>query len=242
MRQEPKRLYKLLGAFLVGILMIAAMVSLFSSGSVKNAIESLSITKDGKSLSVSRDGNVTYTDGDTVYSDHWDQEKTRAFFDNYDRNYSGNSQVISGGKNSVTISKGGTNYTYILDDDDELFDLGGNDAQEEDNGNGGGGSSGGGGGVGQYFNTSSPTPKVSSTPGGGSSGGNSGGNHSDCLYWKLSYCVIPRTPTPTFTPQPSSNPDLNVVQANNCGEYLSQENTPTIISNTVCIPEVSPTP
>lgn len=227
--KNSKRNIILVAAFLVGVLFVAGLTLSFSRNiddSEDANINSVSLEKNGGKLVVSGDGSVVFTNEEGVFFDQWSSDKTDAFFGYYDQNYQGDSQIVSGAQNSVSINKNGQTYTYILDEDDELADPAAEDAQNSDDET--------------ESQTPTPTSTTSSGGGGGSGGGSSGGGSggggdSECLYWTLSYCVIKRTPTPAPTGTPG--PDANVIDAADCADYLENNTAPTIINNTVCIPD-----
>ena len=213
----------------IGLVIFGLLLLNPFSGSPTSDIDSVTVQKDGGTLTVRRGGQVTYQFGDDTFNDQWDADKTDAFFDHFENNYLVNeSQLVTGGQNSVTVSIGGNNVTYILPED-ELVDV------VIDDTTGGGG--GGGGNP-----TPTPTPYPTAPGQGGTPTPTPSGSSpfSNCLYWRLSYCVIPITPTPT--PSGTPDPEANVIEASNCGEYLDGNLVPTIISNTLCLPTPTPTP
>lgn len=225
---------------------IISLVSLFAvvlffyliasrSTSIDQTADEISLVKSGNELKVDRSGLVTYKTSDGTFSDFWNKEKTDAFFNYFENNYTGESQTLYTSSDQVVISRGGVNYTYSSSND-ELTDAAIEDSQTpdtnpEDNNTGDG--------VTQYFSPT-PTPQASGQPTQTPvpTSTSSGGFSDTCLFWKLSYCVIARTPTPVPTTTATPDPNANVIQVNNCGEYISEgNNTPVIISNTVCIPD-----
>lgn len=94
-------------------------------------------------------------------------------------------------------------------------------------GSGGGGGGGAGGGSG----------------GGGGTGGGSGGSGpgGDCLFWTLSWCFIFPSPTPTST-QVFPTPTGFIQKPADCDLYNQLVTKRTIISNTLCITDITPTP
>lgn len=241
---DEKRKKLLLGfAFFLGLGIVVFLGFYLNSSRQVENIESVSVIKDGKELTVNSDGSVAFSNEDGLHNDKWSNEKTQTYFNYFLENYSGESQVVRPGQNVVTVVINGKTYTYILNDD-EIVDAAGEDATEADSptdsGNGDGNGGGDEGDINQYFSpTPFPTSNYSPTPVPTTSSG--GGSFMDeCLFWRLSYCVIPIPPAPTAGPSPtgSSDPDANVIQVNNCGQYLGEgNNQPTIISNTVCLPE-----
>jgi len=185
-------------------------------------IDSVTIQKDGNKLVVNADGTVRYETSEGVFEDFWSSDKTNAFFKHFEPNLTGESDLITGGQNYLTINSNGQSYTYVLGED-ELVDI------VEDETSGGGGGTGGGGGSG---GGSSPT----STPAGGSGGGGGGGGLGDCLYWRLSYCVRPRTPTPS----PTTTPVSVEIREPNCD--VNTQTGRTVIGNDLCLPSPTPTP
>jgi len=220
-----KKHLKLIAALSIGVIAVLSLAffALRNSEMLPEIVESVTVDQNGDQLVVSRDGSVVYKNAEGVFFDSWDANKTNAFFDYFDSKYTGDSQIVSGAQNSVTIIKNGNSYTYIVDDDEEIIAPSGEDAQTPDDNNGGGG----------------PTPAPTSPPGGG---GGIINPDPTCLYWTLSYCVVRVTPVPTATPQASTDPNANVIDAVDCGDYLSNNQAPTIINNTVCLPEPTQAP
>lgn len=209
------------------VLGIVVLVILFTRGagnpSPDKTINSVTVQKDGNALTVSSDGSVRYEKDGLLYEDFWDSGKVKTFFDYIDASYTGESQVVSGGQNYISINSGGGSSTYIFDED-ELIDI----IEDETTGDDDGGDTGGGGGGGS---TSTSTPSPTST---GASGG--GGGSSECLYWRLSYCVRPRTSTPS----PTSTPVTVEIREPNCED--NTQTGKTVIGNELCLPTPTPTP
>ncbi len=197
-------------------------------------IDSVKVQKDGNTLDVRSDGRVTFEKNNETFEDFWDEDKLNAFFGYIDGKYVGEGELVAGGGNYIVVN--GT--TYVLGDD-ELIDAVEDDAEDGDDGGGDDGDGGDDGGS-TPFPTStsgpsgggtSPTPApTSSAPSGG------GGPDPECLYWRLSYCVRPRTPSPS----PSATPEVVEIREPNC--EANAQTGRTVIGNDLCIPTPSPTP
>jgi len=214
------------------VLLIVFFIARSGRQTEEPEINSVNIQKNGVQLVVSRDGSVVMRNEDGVFFDQWDKSKTDAFFAYFNENYAGEEDFVKPGQNTVQVTKGQNAYSYVLEEDDEIIDEAADDAENPD---GGGPPTGGGGGE--------PTPSPPPGPGSGGTPAPTAppsGPDPECLYWKLSYCVQARPPTPTPTPPP--DPDASVVDVPDCGGWLSEQGEATIISNTVCIPEPTPTP
>lgn len=212
----------------LGMLILVVIFASRSGAEKRREIDSVTAQKDGNTLTVSRDGHVVYKTSKGVFEDFWDRDKTDAFFAYINKKYFGEGETITGGKNYIIIN-GQTSYLLT---DDELIDQ----VADETSGSSPPGVGGSGGETGGSGSESGPTP----TPtGGGGSGGNSsdsGGSNSECLYWRLSYCVRLRTPSPT----PSATPVEVYIREPNC--EANTQTGRTVIGNELCLPTPSPTP
>lgn len=222
---KSKRIVFGIIALVVGVAVLFLLLSLRGNGESTNPIDSVTIQKDGNTLTVSRNGTVRYTRGGEEFEDFWEEEKINTFFKYIDGKYAGADQIVSGGQNYLVINKGGSSSTHIIDED-ELIDVienetsgGSGGSGTEGAGPGGNGGSGGNGG------------------GGSGSGGNGGSAGNDeCLYWRISYCVRYRTPTPT----PVGTPPPAEIREPNC--EANTQTGRTVIGNELCLPTPSPTP
>jgi hypothetical protein len=212
----------------IGLLVLVILVAKGGEEAAKRDIASATIQKDGNTLIINSDGTVTYETESGVYEDFWDADKTSAFFAYIDSNYSGTGEIIVGGQNYISVNGSTGTTTYALGDD-ELIDT----VEDETSGEGSGGD-GGSGGSGGSGGQPTPTPTVGQ--GGSGGGGSGGGPDSECLYWRLSYCVRPRTPSPT----PSSTPVTVEIREPNC--EANTQTGRTVIGNDLCLPTPSPTP
>lgn len=226
---------RLVLTFFVSIVVISFILLAFmmaSRGEVaRESIDRVSIKKDGGELIVNKNGFVRYEKDGQVFEDEWSEHKTNTFFNYIENNYAGESQIIAGGQNFITINKQTQNFEYELGED-ELIDIvedettgsggqgNGNDGGDE---NGNGGNTGGGNNAGGNSND-----------GGGGGGSNGGGNPGgqECLYWRISYCVRARTPTPA----PSEAPPEVEIRQPNCEE--NTQTGRTVIGNELCLPAV----
>ena len=224
-----------IGAILAGIATLAFLAILLSGRKSEDKnISAVAIQKNGGQLIVRRDGSVTYVFGDDSYSDTWDQDKTDAFFKHFEDTYLvAEGEYITGGQNSVTVIVNGSQSSYVLDDD-ELVDVVIDDTTGGGGGPGGTGGTGGSGGSGGSGGTGG-----TSSPGGGTSTPGPTmppyGPDPNCLFWRLSYCVRPRTPTPTPVQTTTA-----VIRPPDCTENIQTGRT--VISNELCVPTPSPTP
>lgn len=215
-------------AVAVGIaIVVVGAILLLNRAKVAEDVSAVTVQKDGGTLTVRRDGFVSYKFGDELYEDKWDKDKTDTYFKYFSKRYlTTESELITGGQNSVTITVNGQSKTYVLPGDDELPGV------VIDDTTGGGGGGGGGGGTsttptatpysGSGSSTPTPTPYVY-TP------------DPNCLYWRLSYCVIPKTPTPA--PTTTAAPEI---REPDCSQ--NTQTGKTVISNQLCLPTPSPTP
>lgn len=201
------------------LVIVLVLLVLGSSGSSifqnENDVAKIQATKGDGVLIVGQDGKVEYRKGDTIYTDFWSSDRTKAFFDYYDEVYSGSAQ-----KDGSTAS-----FTY---DDDELLDT--ITDQTENGNNGGSGNGGDDDDVSEYFNT----PGASATPSGTfvSTPTPNPQGQPWCLYWRLSYCVILYTPSPTGTP----NPNEEGILPPNCED--NQFTGKTVIGQELCVPPI----
>jgi hypothetical protein len=200
----------------VGVVVLLILLGRGAPGKAGRDINSVTVQKDGNTLTVNSDGTVSYETDEGTFTDFWDADKTNAFFDYINSKYSGEGDLISGGEDYVLIN-GQTSYSL---GDDELIDT-----IEDETGGGGGSPPPGGGGSGGL---PSPTPTATA--------GQGGGGDPECLYWRLSYCVRPRTPSPT----PSSTPVEVEIREPNC--EANTQTGRTVIGNDLCLPTPSPTP
>lgn len=207
----------------VGVVVLAFVI--FPRNGVEEArrIDSVTIQKEGNTLTVSREGMVRYETGDAVYEDFWEKDKVDTFFGYINSKYAGEGELITGRESYITIGSGGGTTVYILGDDELV------DAVENETG-GGGGSPSPTAPPGQSGGDGSPSPTAPPGQEGESSGS------SECLYWRLSYCVRPRTPTPT----PSSAPAEGEIREPDCD--VNTQTGRTVIGNELCLPTPSPTP
>lgn len=197
--------------------------------STDNDISEVTIRRGDETVRVGRDGKVNYFSSDNEYSEIWDEEKIKAYFGYFDKKYLLlDGQLVRAGNNTITIIVNGKEVTYVLSDDEEIDDQVIDDAQNPDDGDNGGG------GVDNYF-TSSPTATPTSAAGGTSRPTPTPPPWVDpeCLYWRLSYCVRKRTPTPSPTPVATAE-----IRPDNCEDNL--QTGKTVISNELCVP--TPTP
>lgn len=229
MKKQPLLIVGTLLLIVGVVVLIGVFAMRGGEGDEGREIDSVTAQKDGNTLTVSRDGHVVYSTSGGVFEDFWDKEKTDTFFGYINSKYSGEGDLISGGENYILIN-GQTSYAFS---DDELINQIGNET------GGGGGptptSSSQGQGQGGGGSGSGPTP----TPpgGGGGSGGSSGGGPDpECLYWRLSYCVRPRTPRPS----PTATPVTVEIREPDCG--VNTQTGKTVIGNDLCISTPSPTP
>jgi len=216
----------------VGIIVVFGLLTVFRFNTPQKNIDEVSVIKDGNNLTVKSDGSVSYVTSNGTYSDYWGTEKTSAFLNYFGDNYLGENDIIRPGQNVVTVVINGVTYTYVLQDD-EIVDAASDDATdpdqaEEENDDGDDE-------INQYFSptpfpTSNTNPTPTPTPynGGGSP-------FSECLFWRLSYCVIPKTPTPSPTATPS---EVQIKQPD-CTDNL--ETGRTVITNELCLPTPTPT-
>ena len=191
--------------------------------------EKILVKRDDGELSVYRNGLVEYKTKEGIFIDNWSIEKTNAFFSYYEENYVGGE--LAGGTGE-TVYLNGVGYKSTGDELAEVVigDL-------TDDGGGDGDDGGGGDDISDYFGTPTPTPV--GTGGGGyptptPTPTPAGGIPSDCLFWRLSYCVKYK-PTPTSMPTPVSG-DQYVIEAADCTEWNETQTTTTVINNTVCVP------
>lgn len=226
--KNKKTLFAVVGLLLAASVLAFVFITRGNTAGKDKAVNSVTVQKDGNTLTVSRDGSVRYEKDGELYEDYWDSGKVKTFFDYIDKNYSGEPQIISGGQNYISINSGSGSSTYILDGD-ELIDT----VEKETGGGSGGNGSGSGGGS----STVNPTPTSTPTSGsGGGTGGGGGGSSSECLYWRLSYCVRPRTSTPS----PTSTPVTVEIREPNCED--NTQTGKTVIGNELCLPTPTPTP
>lgn len=224
--KKNKKLLIMVGVVVILGIVLAGALLLRGGGVSLVDKDKIMIKNEKGELSVYRNGLVEYKAGEGAFIDNWSMEKTNAFFSYYEENYAGGELADGTGE---TVYVNGVGYQGK---GDELTDV------VIDDITGGGGDDGGGGGGGDisdYFGT--PTPKPSSTP---LPGGTTptptpvSGIPSDCLFWRLSYCVKYK-PTPTPTPTPVSG-DTYVIEAANCDEWNETQTSTTVINNTVCVP------
>lgn len=202
------------------VLLLGLVVAFLFSGrgiSEQDSISSAIIQKDGAEITIGSDGSVWYMRDDESLSENWSEAKLRAFWEYLNREYMDDEPVLTAsGKNSVTINVGNNKYTYVLDDDDELVD-----AIEDD-----------------IVNPPSPEDDPGGSegstppPGGGSGGGTGGGGggNSECLFWRISYCVRLRTPVPTATPGPQVQVDIREPDC-----QYNQDTGKTVLGDELCI-------
>lgn len=214
---------------MVGVAVFIATLFMFRNGAgrpTKDGIDTVSVQKDGNNLVISRDGSVRFQKDGTTYEDFWEQDKVNTFFSYLEGKYTGDGDLITGGQNYIVINTTSGPKTYRVDND-ELIDI------VENETSGGGGAGGGSGGV--PVITTSPTPRPTSTANGPTPTAPTGGS-SECLYWRLSYCVRARTPSPT----PVVTPPPVVIREPNCD--ANTQTGKTVIGNELCLPTPTPTP
>lgn len=228
-----------IAAIFVLLFIVLAVVFIASRTKVSGDPDKITIQKDDGTLVVGRSGQVTYTFGNSVYIDQWDQDKTNTFFDYIYNKYANSGDLAQQGfPDTITFTLNGEETTTSVGLD-ELVDVVIDDTINS-GGGGNGEDSGGDGGdedegedVGDYFN--SPTPVSSPTSTFGPSPSPTPYDpHPGCLYWKLSYCAVARPTAPPSTPAPEGG---EVIEAADCEEWNTQQGDNTIINNTVCIPD-----
>lgn len=225
---------KLLLIFVFVLLAAVFIILLFrrSSQDQISEIQKIAINKDGREVVVSRDGSVLINNLDGSESEVWDEGKTEAFFGYYEKLYLGSEGYAVDENGDYIVFNDGRKIS--IKDDDELSDIiidpdgdGGGDDYFDSGGDGsadeGDGDSGDGDG---WF----PMPTSSSYPTSTTSPPSDGGD-SECLYWRLSYCVRPRTPTPS--PAATDGPSVDLPPT--CTEPINRETGRTVISNELCI-------
>ena len=222
MKNKKVLIFGVAGLIVGALVLVFLVFAMRGAGNTqKEKTNSVTVQKNGNTLTVTRDGHVRFEKDGKLYEDNWEKDKTDAFFDYIDSNYTGEGDVITGGQDYITVSNGSGSNNYKVGDD-ELIDT------VEDDTSGGGGGGGGG---------STPT----STPSGGGSTPtptgttNYGGPDPNCLFWRLSYCVRKRTPSPT----PSVTPTTVEIREPDCS--ANTQTGKTAISNDLCLPTPSPT-
>lgn len=231
---KNKKPLLMIGAVVIGIgtllLIVALVASRPKSGSADRKIASVVVQNNGNTLEVEADGRVSFMKDGKTYEDYWDSDKVATFFEYLDGRYVGEGELVTGGQNYIVISGSGGTSTYVLDDD-ELVDA---VEEETETGGGGGGETDGGGSTeGSGGGGSTPTVGPTTSPSGG---GVPNGIDPECLYWRLSYCVRKRTPTPV----PSATPLTVEIREPDCG--ANTQTGKTVIGNDLCISTPSPTP
>jgi len=235
-------------AIIIGIiiLVLLTLVLFRSSGSpVQDSAKKDQINislKNGDELTVFASGEAHFKSGGQEFIEMWSNAKTSAFFSYFQENYldPADSSVIEGeeASNTITFVKDGEAVTVPIGDD-ELIDKVAEDIQE--GGDTGGGEDDSGDGdedISDYFG--SPTPSASATtyptptPFAGDEGDEETGVDSECLYWRLSYCVVAKTPVPTSTPVP---PEDSVALPPDCDDSGNKTTGRTVITNELCLPE-----
>ena len=205
----------------------------------------VTIRNDGAAVTVGRDGVVEFNRSGEISYEQWSTGKVSAFFDYYKSKYAGANEtdLVAGG--IITFYwDDGSESTYVIGDDDELSDI----ISEDE---GGGEDGGGGEPISDYFDDgdddgddgdgsddgdegswpwSTATPRPTVTP---ASGGDE--TLSECLYWRLTYCVRYRTPSP----QPTATPPGDVSLPPTCSELENKTTGRTVISNELCIDETT---
>ena len=232
-------LFVLLGIAILVILVLIFSGRLLFQSRQKDDLDSVKVEQGSDTAYVYTNGKVILRSSSLSDETTWDNEKTNTFFKFIEDKVKegefveGVEKVEDGGY-LITYTKNGVTYTIILDDDEEeeklisYFDSGETSTPYPTQNPGeGGGKSGGG------------------SSSGGSSGGGFGspspsGPDPDCPFWRLSYCVYPRTPTPALTPSGTINPYPNLVY--DCGLGGDTVTQRTVISNTLCVKEPTPSP
>lgn len=194
--------------------------------------ESVTVIQNGEKITVFRSGRVVRTraDGSQV-EEFWSSEKTAAFFDYYWETYG-----LGGDLENITVGgEGGLE----IDPGDELSDIIFADDEDGEGDDGGGGGSQGDGGLDDYFPSPSPTNPggdYTPPPGGGEDGDGEGGGSEEpeCLFWRLSYCVIFPTPTPAV---PTPTPPGVIFYEPTCEDVGNQQTGKTVIGDELCISE-----
>lgn len=231
---------------LVG-LVLALLVRLGTNTQLEPQGDKITVSQNGVEVTVYENGAVIRRNSDgTETREIWSLEKTAAFFKYYQETYTGTgiSDSIATSSRSETgdfVEIGADKYPIA--DDDELSDI-----ITDPNGDGSTGGSGdvdpgGGDDLGDFFDDGGDSDDGASD--GGSTGGGEGEDQpegeEECLFWRLSYCVIFPTPTPAPSPTPTPSPDFEALPPT-CEEILNQETGRTVISNELCVTEPTPTP
>jgi len=217
----------------MGVVILVLLIVVFrgSSGTMTGfeEIDTVVVRNSGSTLVVGRNGGVELTSTQGIFTDRWTSGKISAFFSYLEENYSGSAVF-----NESTAKFAG------LDGDELVFIVGQEVSGASGPGGGGatetggspGGASGGSGGGGSGSSAGSGDGGSDGSSGSGTSGGGGG---SECLFWRLSYCVILHTPAPSATP--TSGPGILPAD---CGENL--ETGRTVIGNELCLPTPTPSP
>lgn len=209
----------------LGIFLIARVSSISKQSDInREEIDKISLQTEGGNLTVYRNGSVEYDTANGLFTDNWTPQKTNAFFEYFEKNYL-NAAGDTSGNLTFSTSTGGQSTNY--NPDDELIgavidDVTGNNDEGDDNGD-----------IGDFFNT--PTPGPGGTPAPTPTPASSG--NDECLYWKVSYCVIKKTPTPTPSPAPEEE---SVAVEPSCTVDENRQTGRTVISSQLCVP--TPTP
>lgn len=207
----------------------------------QNSDDKIKISTLDKEVTLNRNGLVEFTSDEGSYQNLFDSSEIDSLF-SYVSKLDQNSQfqdgyqliIITGDKtknisvpnndpvigqiiNQVTGSSPNSPTTNYFQPSPTSFSSG-------STGGGGSGGSGGGGGS------------------SGGSGGSGGGGSEDCLFWTLSWCFVFPSPTPTGTQNLNPTPTGFIQQAADCDLYSQQVTKRTIISNTLCIIDITPTP
>ncbi len=225
---------KLLLIFVFLLLAVVFFILLFrrSSQDQTSKIQKILINKDGHEVVVLRDGSVLINSLDGSKSEVWDEGKTEAFFGYYEKLYLGSEEYAVEENGDYIVFNDGRKIS--IKDEDELSDIiidtdgdGRGDGYFDDRRDGSGGEGGGyNGDVDGWF----PMPTPSSYPTSTTSP-TSGGGDNECLYWRLSYCVRPRTPTPS--PVATKVPSVDLPPT--CTESINRKTGRTVISNELCV-------
>src|SRR3989344_2908304 len=218
-----------LGVLLLLVLFLSKG-SIFKSGA-DDPVDNIKIEQGSDSATVYSSGKVFLRSKTLSGEDFWDTAKTKSFFEIINDKFE-SGEFIEG---TETLEDGSFLVIYNKDEEQVLTYFGDQSA--------------------------SPTPGATQWSGGGSSGGSSGGSGGsdgwgssgggsstpapagpdpDCPFWRLSYCVYPRTPTPVQTPSGTTNPFPNLVYDCDLGDSTVTQRT--VISNTLCVKEPTPSP
>jgi hypothetical protein len=228
---KPAVAIAIIFALLSLLLLVSSSRKSKDNGSPQDKIEIT--TKDGSKITINASGNVVYSKDEQTFSDFWSNQKTTALFEYFKNKYPDGFSTQEESTTTITFHSNGESYTVSIPQDEIIPPVEEDIQDPDDQDSDGGDQDDGDDDLSDLFTSPSPTPGYTPPPTPTSTPAPPTGD-PECLYWRLSYCVIMPTPTPTSTPAP---PEQSTALPPTCQDTGNKQTGRTVITNELCLPE-----